>query len=70
MGDALNGAAREVWDQIVGAVTDPGPWTLVILLAIAVVIIAVFIRGKLASPWILLPVAAYAGYWGWQHYIR
>jgi hypothetical protein len=32
--------------------------------------IGVLVRGKLASPWLLLPAFAGAAYWGWHHFVR
>ena len=45
MGDAITGAAQEVWQILVNAVTDPGPWRYVALILVAVVTVAVLFRG-------------------------
>ena len=39
VGDAITGAAQEVWDMLVGAVTDPGPWSYAAMVLAAVVTI-------------------------------
>ena len=67
MGDAITGAAQEVWQILVNAVTDPGPWRYVALILVAVVTVAVLFRGK-RSPWFLIPALAALGYWGWERF--
>lgn len=67
MGDAINGAAREVWDILVSAVTDPGPWSYVAIAVGAVALVAVLFRGKWTM-WLLLPVLGGLAYWGWRRF--
>jgi hypothetical protein len=67
MGDAITGAAQEVWEFLVNAVTDPGPWGYVALILVAVATVAVLFRGKRSS-WFLLPALAALGYWGWERF--
>ena len=67
MGDAITGAAQEVWDILVGAVTDPGPWGYAALVLVAVATVAVLFRGKRSS-WFLLLALAALGYWGWERF--
>ena len=67
MGDAINGAAREVWEIIVRGVTDPGPWSVALMAVFGVVGVGLILRGKLAS-WMLIPVLVVLGYWGWQQF--
>jgi hypothetical protein len=70
VGDAVFGAAHEVWDIVRHSVTDPGPWSYAGMAILAMVGIGVLVRGKLASPWLLLPAFAGAAYWGWHHFVR
>ena len=67
MGDAVFGAAREVWQIVITAITNPGPWLVAGLMVIALGSV-VFIRGKMAAiVWVpALALAAYVGY----NYIR
>ena len=65
MGDALTGAAQEVWEILVGAVTNPGPWSYAAMALAAVLVVAVTFRGK-HTMWLLLPVLGVLAYWGWQ----
>jgi hypothetical protein len=67
LGDVISGAAKEVWDIIFGAVTDPGPWAVAFLGVAGVVAVGLIMRGKLAS-WVLLPVIALLAYWGWVRF--
>jgi hypothetical protein len=70
MGDAIAGAAAEIWDIVRRAVTDAGPWMYVGVVIVAIVAIALLVRGKLSSPWLLLPALGGAAYWGWHHFVR
>lgn len=70
MGDVVSGAAREFWDMLVRAVTDPGPWTFVGVGAAVVIAVAILLRGKLASPWVMIPVLGAVAYWGWREFVR
>lgn len=70
MGDVVVGAAHEVWDIVRNAVTDPGPWSYVLVALLVVAATAVVVRGKLASPRVLIPMLGVAGYWGWHHFMR
>lgn len=67
MGDAVFGAAREVWQIVIHTITNPGPWLVAALMVIALGGV-VFIRGKLSAiVWVpALALAAYVGY----NYIR
>jgi hypothetical protein len=67
MGDAVFGAAREVWQIVIKTITNPGPWLVAALMVIALGSV-VFIRGKLAAL-VWLPALALAGYVGYT-YIR
>jgi hypothetical protein len=67
MGDAVFGAAREVWQIVIKSITNPGPWLVAALMVIALASV-VFIRGKLAAL-VWLPALALAGYVGYT-YIR
>jgi hypothetical protein len=67
MGDAITGAAREVWDILTGAVTDPGPWNYAAMILVAVAVVALLFRGKWTS-WLLIPVLGGLGYWGWHRF--
>ena len=70
VGDAVFGAAHEVWEIVRQSVTDPGPWSYAGVAILAMIGIGVLVRGKLASPWLLLPAFAGAAYWGWRHFGR
>ena len=63
MGDAVFGAAREVWHIVIHTITNPGPWLVAALMVIALGGV-VFIRGKLSAVvWVpALTLAAYVGY--------
>ena len=67
MGDAVFGAAREVWQIVITTITNPGPWLVAALMVIALASV-VFIRGKMAAI-VWLPALALAGYVGYN-YIR
>lgn len=66
MGDAVFGAAREIWGLVLAAATDPGPW-LVAGLVFAAAASMVFVRGKMA--WALwLPMLVAAAYLAWRRF--
>ena len=67
MGDAVFGAAREIWQIVITAITNPGPWLVAALMIIALGSV-VFIRGRLAAL-VWVPALALAGYVGYT-YIR
>ena len=67
MGNALSGAAREVWDMLVGAATSPGPWTYAVMLVAAVVVVALMFRGR-RTMWLFLPMLGGLAYWGWRRF--
>ena len=67
MGDVISNAAREVWDMLVAAATDPGPWLYVLTALAAVVIVAVTFRGR-RTMWLLIPVLGGLAYWGWRRF--
>jgi hypothetical protein len=67
MGDAVFGAAREIWQIVIRTITNPGPWLVAALMVIALGSV-VFIRGKMAAI-VWVPALALAGYVGYN-YIR
>lgn len=67
MGDAVFGAAREIWQMVIRTITNPGPWLVAALMVIALGSV-VFIRGKMAAI-VWVPALVLAGYIGYN-YIR
>jgi hypothetical protein len=66
MGDAVFGAAREVFGFALAALTSPGAW-LAAGLVFAAAATMVFVRGKLA--WGLwLPILAASAYLVWRRF--
>ena len=66
MGDAVFGAAREIWGFVLAAATDPGPW-LVAALVFGAAAATVFVRGKMA--WALwLPMLVAAAFLAWRRF--
>ena len=67
MGDAVAGAAREVWDMLVAAVTNPGPYGYAAVALAAVAVVALTFRGK-RTMWLLIPVLGGLAFWGWRRF--
>lgn len=66
MGDAVFGAAREVWGIVWAAISDPGPY-LVAALVLLGASGALFVKGKLGTM-IWLPSIALAGFFAWRYF--
>lgn len=69
MGDVVGGAAQEIWSILVNAVTSPGAWALAGVVVVAAVV-GYALRGRLGSPWVLIPALGAAGYWALRHFAR
>jgi len=69
MGDVLVGAAQEVWQLLVDAVTDPGPWSIVVGVMFLIIVVAI-LRGRLTSPWVWIPALGVVGFWAYEHLVR